>query len=205
MARVIGYIDGFNLYYGLRDRGWTQFLWLDPRKLAESLLSPQDELRAVKYFTARVRGPDRSKRARQTTFLDAINATSDTEIILGKYYTKPKRCFQCGSTWDSYEEKMTDSAIASHLVADAFRDEYDSAFLIGGDTDIVPAIKMVRRWFPAKRIVVWFPPARRNQEVESHCHDAGTITGAHLAASQMPTQITLPSGGPPIIRPSTWR
>ena len=45
------YIDGFNLYYrALKD---TPFRWLDLRKLAETLF-PQDVIRRVCYFTARL-------------------------------------------------------------------------------------------------------------------------------------------------------
>ena len=29
MPRVVTYIDGFNLYFGLRSQGWERFLWLD--------------------------------------------------------------------------------------------------------------------------------------------------------------------------------
>jgi hypothetical protein len=52
--RVITYIDGFNLYYGLKEKGWKRYYWLDIRKLSESLLKPWQELNEVKYFTARI-------------------------------------------------------------------------------------------------------------------------------------------------------
>ena len=28
MNRVIAYIDGYNLYHGLREQGWKRFYWL---------------------------------------------------------------------------------------------------------------------------------------------------------------------------------
>lgn len=202
MSRVIGYIDGFNLYYGLRDRNWKQFYWIDPYKLIQALLAPDDELVAVKYFTARVYDPA-DKRARQTAFLDALKASSQAEIVLGKFYRKPKSCRDCGAKWTGHEEKMTDSAIASHLVADAFRDQFDTAFLVGGDTDIVPAIKMVRRWHPRKRLIVWFPPARRNDAVGDDCHDSGSINGDHLKAALMPDRIEV-AEGVFVERPASW-
>ncbi len=203
MSRVIGYIDGFNLYYGLRDRRWHQFYWIDPHRLIQALLAPTHTLVAVKYFTARVKD-DPAKHARQSAYLDAISVHSQAEVILGRYYRKPVRCRNCAAQWTSYEEKMTDSAIASHLVADAFRDQFDTAFLVGGDTDIVPAIKMVRRWFPGKRFTVWFPPARKNQEVERACDDAGDVNGAHLQYALMPDRVEVRPG---IFaeRPAEWR
>jgi hypothetical protein len=55
--RVVGYIDGFNLYFGIRSKQWDRLLWLDPARLLENLLKPHQSLIAVKYFTARLSGP----------------------------------------------------------------------------------------------------------------------------------------------------
>ena len=202
MQRVIGYIDGFNLYYGLKQRKWHQFYWIDPFALVAALLPPSQQLVGVKYFTARVRQP-KTKRDRQSKFLDAIGAHSQAEIILGKFYRKPRQCRSCHITWTTFEEKMTDCAIASHMVADAFRDEFDAAVLVGGDTDLVPPVKMIRRWFPEKRITAWFPPARKNQAVTDACHDEGNINGDHLAAAVMPDSIEV-AEGVHIERPPQW-
>lgn len=35
MERVIAYVDGYNLYYSLRARGWKRFYWLNIKALAE--------------------------------------------------------------------------------------------------------------------------------------------------------------------------
>jgi hypothetical protein len=51
--RVAVYVDGRNLYYGLKSRGWRRYYWLDLRRLAENLLRPSQRLTAVRYFTAR--------------------------------------------------------------------------------------------------------------------------------------------------------
>jgi hypothetical protein len=40
MERVITYIDGFNLYFGLKSNGWDRFLWLNLRALSQNLLKP---------------------------------------------------------------------------------------------------------------------------------------------------------------------
>ncbi len=82
MQRVIAYIDGFNLYYGLRAAGWRRYNWLNLRRLAENLLLPGQTLAAVRYFSARVRpGPDDpDKPARQQAFLDALGTLPDFHI-----------------------------------------------------------------------------------------------------------------------------
>ena len=57
---VVGYVDGYNVYYGLQSKGWRRFFWLDWRALLSELLEPGEVLAAVKYFTARGRGPQDS-------------------------------------------------------------------------------------------------------------------------------------------------
>ena len=51
--RTIVYIDGFNLYYGLLRRNAAS-KWLDLWKLSRCLVSPNNDILAVKYFTSRV-------------------------------------------------------------------------------------------------------------------------------------------------------
>ena len=58
--RVIAYIDGFNLYFGLKAMGWRRYYWLDLFKLSRNLLKTNQELVAVKYFTARISAGDKS-------------------------------------------------------------------------------------------------------------------------------------------------
>jgi hypothetical protein len=73
--RVAVYVDGFNLYYGLRTRHGRQHLWLDLQALAASLLRPGQVLQRVTYFTARVRdNPDALQR--QADYLDALSSHS---------------------------------------------------------------------------------------------------------------------------------
>nr|MBX2877689.1 NYN domain-containing protein [Saprospiraceae bacterium] len=120
--RVIVYIDGFNLYFGMTSK-FKGIKWLNVRSLAESLLKPHQALCSVKYFTSRVSN-DPPKEHRQSKYLDAIKRT-ETQIIYGHYKSKPKSCFSCGHTWQNNEEKMTDVNIAVHMLVDALDDEYD--------------------------------------------------------------------------------
>ena len=47
MKRVIVYVDGFNLYFGLRSKGWRRHYWLNLVKLAGALLKPDQQLARV--------------------------------------------------------------------------------------------------------------------------------------------------------------
>ncbi len=122
MYRVIVYIDGFNLYYGLREKNWRCYYWLDVHKLANNLLKPNQRLIAIRYFTARIKaGSEKAqqKKKRQNTYLDALGTLPNTNLHFGNYLKKVQRCNRCDSTWFTYEEKMTDVNIAVKLLIDA--------------------------------------------------------------------------------------
>lgn len=82
--RTICYIDGFNLYYGIREIGRRDCYWLDVRAMARQLLAKEQVLSGTKYFTARVSGPRpgdtpekaaerEASRRRQGVFLEALD------------------------------------------------------------------------------------------------------------------------------------
>jgi hypothetical protein len=86
MDRVIAYIDGFNLYYGLREKGWKQFYWLDLQQVAQRLLRHSQTLSATKYFTSVVTAPP-DKNRRQATFLGALSTLAGLTIHYGRLQT----------------------------------------------------------------------------------------------------------------------
>ena len=78
--RTMAYVDGFNLYYGLKSKGWKRYYWLDVWRLAENLMR-HGQLIGVKYFTACVRA-NPPKEARQQAYLGALRAhRPEVEII----------------------------------------------------------------------------------------------------------------------------
>ena len=44
MPRVIAYVDGYNLYHGLKAKNWQRFYWLNIPALAGHLLKPHQAL-----------------------------------------------------------------------------------------------------------------------------------------------------------------
>lgn len=191
--RVITYIDGFNLYFGLREKGWKQFYWLDLPLLAQNLLREGQQLETTKYFTARISGPH-SKQKRQTAFIEALEARGGLSIIYGQYRSEPRECGRCGAVSHHPNEKMTDVNIAVNLLEDAFHDRFDTALLISGDSDQTPPIRAVRRLFPQKRVVVCFPPARFSGELKTAANASFHIGRGTLSKSLLPPQVTKSNG-----------
>ena len=159
MDRVIVYIDGFNLYFGICSKGWRRYLWLDVGKLANDMLIQNQQLVEAKYFTAKVRD-DPPKEQRQSTYLQALTEMGNVKIFYGRYQKKKKSCHTCHSSWHEYEEKMSDVNIVSELLRDAFLNRFDTALLLSADADLHPPIKIIKEEFPQKKIVSVFPPDR---------------------------------------------
>lgn len=202
MERVIVYVDGFNLYFGLMEAGFQEFRWLNVKALAENLLKTGQILCEVKYFTARVaNNPDKQKR--QTNYLEALYE-SGVSIFYGQYQMNSIECRRCGHVWPDANEKMTDVNIATHLLIDAYKDRYDMAMLISGDSDLVPPIKAVHDNFPKKRVFVAFPPKRHNNTVAIVAKGSLIVGRKKLAESQLPEAIQKASDGFILKRPLEW-
>ncbi len=185
--RVVVYIDGFNLYFGMIDAGYSHCKWLDVDKLVRGYLSSNQELVEIKFFTSRIsHSPQKQKR--QTTYLEAVETTG-VKIIYGLYKAKNIECDNCGHSWNISNEKMTDVNIATHLIIDAFQDKYDTAILISGDSDLVPPIRAVHENFPQKSVSVFFPPHRHNNTVATAAKGSQTIGRKKLLDSQFDTEV----------------
>lgn len=154
--RVIVYVDGFNLYFGMLEAGYASFKWLNIRSLVVSLLKTNQELVELKYFTSRVsNNPEKQKR--QIDYLEALE-TERVSIYYGHYQRDSVECKRCGYVWPSFNEKMTDVNIATQMLLDAYQDKYDMAMLISGDSDLVPPIKAIHQNFKTNECLSHFPP-----------------------------------------------
>lgn len=202
MERVIAYIDGFNLYHGLKEKGWRHLYWLNVQKLARNLLRDYQQLVITKYFTAPISGPP-AKRKRQSTFLEALETLPDFEILRGKYQANPEKCPDCGFEYRIPTEKMTDVQIGVEIVSDAFEDKFDVAPLISGDKDLTPAIKAVKERCLNKKIVVAFPPARSSSDLAKVADANFHISKSKLHQSVFPDQVKK-ADGYILQRPSSW-
>ena len=200
--KVIAYIDGFNLYFGMVEAGFDNCKWLDLKKLVQNLLKPSQVLIEIKYFTSRVsHNPDKQKR--QSLYIDALKSTG-VKIIYGNYQDGNIKCLKCGHIWKSAKEKMTDVNIATSIIIDAYKNEYDMAMLISGDTDLVPPIREVHAIFKDKRVMIAFPPKRHNKVLAIVAKGSFTIGRKKLIDSQLNEEIISLSGYK-IIIPSTWK
>jgi len=201
MDNVIAYIDGYNLYFGLREKGWKRFYWLNLKRLAEQFLKPNQILIESKYFTTIVKRPD-DKRRRQQVFLEALQTLSNLSIFYGHFLSDSVTCRRCGHTYTTHHEKMTDVNISVELMKDAFQDRFDLALLISADSDLVSPVRTVQQLFPQKKVIAIFPPGRFSLALKSVSSRILRIGHVELSKSMFPDQVI--KNGIILQRPVSW-
>lgn len=207
MARVIAYVDGYNLYHRRLDG--TPYKWLNLRLLAEYLM-PNDTVLGVRYFTTRAqpRDGDQQQPERQQAYLRALETLGPSySVEFGLFRERKKRLKRVDPPNDwvwvfKTEEKGSDVNLASRLLLDGFRNEFDTALVISNDADLKAPINLVRAEF-SKTVVVAIPgtakqikksalPADRFERILKDC----------LKACQFPDQLQDSVGT--ITKPASW-
>ena len=206
---VIAYIDGYNLYNGMKAKGWDCYYWLDLRRLCLNLLQLLRQqkfingdytLRDVKYFTSKVKGnPKRHKK--QKVYLEALETHCKIVPYYGDTRFYPELCGNCGCEKQIPEEKITDVYLSTEMVADAFNNKYDIALLVSGDIDQLPTVEVIKRNHSAKKIVSVFPPMRTNDNLAAISDGVLHITDNELKDSLLPDEIVKSNGI--VLRPPT--
>jgi uncharacterized LabA/DUF88 family protein len=130
--------------------------------------------------------------------------THSVDAVLGEFKETSVRCKVCHNEFRRWEEKRTDVAIALHLLADAYTDQYDTAYIVSADSDLVPAIRMIHQRFPSKRVRVWFPPGRHSNDIRKSADFARTIPDRLVMHCQLPDPVGL-ADGTLIRKPDKWR
>lgn len=213
-VRVIAYVDGFNLYHGLKQAGFKRYYWLDLPAMVSHLLKPHQKITKVKFFTSRVIGPktlDQSRnalelkasRARQNSYIEALCTNPIVQLIEGKYQEIQRTCKFCNRSWQSNEEKMTDVGIATELLVDAIDDKFDTAILVSGDSDLVPPMRVIRNRLKSKSLIAAFPPNRYSNELAKIVNGVMHINENVLRRSQLPNTLTR-ADGYLLRRPIEW-
>ena len=200
MKKIICYIDGYNLYYGMRSKYGKKYIWLNVQALVENFLKPNMKLIEVKYFTA-ISNSEEGRKERQEIYLKALKKTcSKLSIHYGKFLKKNKKCPHCKEINTIYEEKQTDVNIASHLLRDFYKKEFDHCYLISGDSDLIPPVEIINKEYNIMTIA--FPPDRVSKEMK-HKFNTFNISKQKLRDCQLPLEIKK-DHKVMIKKPSTW-
>ncbi len=201
------YVDGFNLYYGAVRR--TPYKWLDIHKLCCVLL-PQNQIQRVRYFTALVQNTpnDRAKAQRQQTFIRALETLPGLTVHYGSFLASEVTMPLVNPTAQArnahvirMEEKGSDVNLASLLLADAFRCDFEAAVVLSNDSDLVLPIKIVSQELGLP-VGILNPHKRFSVELMKVASSKRKIRKGALQECQLPPTLTDASGT--ITKPHGW-
>jgi uncharacterized LabA/DUF88 family protein len=204
--RAVAFVDGFNLYHAINSSFRVdQFKWINLWTLCEQYIRPPYQLADVLYFSALAHWlPEPKKRHLQ--FIKAQEHYG-VRFIEGRFKNKERRCKRCKKSYWAHEEKETDVNIAIHLVNSAHHDEYDMALLVSGDTDLIPAVRMVKENYPAKLFRVLVPGGKGASAAliqAANLQYALYLEQRHLRSALMPKQIISGGGSVVATRPPEY-
>lgn len=202
MKRAFFFIDGFNFYYSINKPCFYRFKWLNYCKLASILKKADDEIKKILFFTAYAEW-DQSKVARHKILIKALESEG-VETILGRFKSKETRCRNCNWIYKQPIEKQTDVNIAVNLLKFAVKDEFERAYIISGDTDLIPAIRVFRELCPQKEVCIVFPFSRKGEELKTVCDYHIKIKERHLSACILPDPYVL-NDGTQLHCPTSWK
>ena len=203
------YIDGFNLYYRcVKD---TAYRWLDLATISR-LAFPEHSIHRIRYFTARVgrRGGDPQKPQRQQVYLRALETIPNLSIHYGHFLwkeeelplAKPRPEGPTTATVVMVSEKRSDVNLASYLLTDGFRGEYEAAIVVTNDSDFMESIKLVRSVLGRPVYILSPQQEGINRALRKAATSCKAIDPAWLEASQLPDTLTDEHGT--ITKPKGW-
>lgn len=201
------YVDAFNLYYGCL-KG-TPYKWLDLGTLCRLLL-PGYSLNRIRYFTAVVesRPDDPGQQQRQQAYIRALRTIPNLTVHFGSFLTNavrlplavPRPGMPRTVEVLRTEEKGSDVNLATSLLVDGFRGDYEAAVVISNDSDLKAPIEAIRREIGMPVGVVTPNPRVRRSALPGDFYRR--IRQGALAASQFPP--LLRDGHGTIRRPASW-
>jgi hypothetical protein len=191
---TVCYVDGFNLFHGLRDLGTPAYKWLCLRTLAQSYLKPGDVLQRVIYFTAIADwNPDKARRHRK--YIAALEARG-IEVVKSRFQRVDKHCRSYSRYCAFQEEKETDVALACRVLIDATTAVAEKQIIVTADTDQVPLFRHIREQCPKVHLFLAAPPGRlrRAYALRDLAHAYDEIHPQRLGACLLPRNVSDTSG-----------
>ncbi len=190
--RVLAYVDGYNLYHGIKKCDDEKLKWINIKSLCESFCKDGKTLQAVNYYSAFATWLGADVYQRHNALIKALEATG-VHCAISHFKKKPARCPSCKHKWNKHEEKETDVKMSIQMVADAYENKFDCAMIISNDTDFIPAIQKLKEM--NKFIFLLTPPNMTKMSGMIKLSQFWEeITSARIQANLLPDSITLANG-----------
>jgi hypothetical protein len=158
-ARAALYIDGFNLYHAIDDLQQPFLKWSNYWRLGEIIIPKVSEVLVKVVYCTAYYPSDPSKKWRHQQVINA-QKIHGVSVELGHYTHEIMNCRSCNHSWSKPTEKEGDINVAINLIKDAFKNEFDHAYLLTSDSDQAATARMFVREFPEKLLTTVAPPGR---------------------------------------------
>jgi hypothetical protein len=186
-------------------------------------IRPANHIIKLWYFTAHVSARvDPDAPARQRIYLDALETVPEIEARFGKFLAKKRWAGLCVPDLDPAkprakppfqpwpavvriwrtEEKGSDVNLATQLLIDSFKDNYEVAVIITNDTDLIAPIRFATQEM-GKVVGILTPVPNPSPVLTAVASFTRHIREQHLAAAQFPDPLTLKNGKVQT-KPSSW-
>ncbi len=138
--RVAIFIDGSNFYHSVKDTFGMHDNEMDFRKMIDILRNNRLLIGTYYYNAPLDRGYNKKIYHKQQIFFSELRKIPEFRVILCRMrkIKKPDGKFK-------FTVKGDDIYMATDMVSLAYEDAYDTAIIMSGDGDFVPAIKKVQK------------------------------------------------------------
>ena len=134
--RVSIFIDGSNLYHSLKNLGIQR---IDFQKLINRLIGNR-QLVLVFYYNASLDiAMNLETYWKQQKFFGELRKLPYFKVVLCKL-----RKYKKGDKTTAYEVKGDDVHLTVDLISGAYENTFDTAIIVSGDEDFIPALKKVQ-------------------------------------------------------------
>lgn len=184
--RAALYIDGFNLYHPIHERGEPFLKWANLWRLGEIFCGPlRLDLRKVVFCTA-VPKDDEAKSRRHEAF-NASQVAHGVTVVKGHHVRDDT---------GKRSEKQSDINLALTLMMDAEDDVFDWAFLLSADSDQAATGRVFsERHVPKRALIGVAPPSKvPPSKLVPYCIRNFTMGFEHLEECVMPAFVQGRSG-----------
>ncbi|WP_179379048.1 NYN domain-containing protein [Jannaschia marina] len=203
--------------------------WLNPVRLAESLVQHGEAVVGVEMYTAHVSGKiDLEGQQRQALYLQALRTLEpQLRLHVGKFAIKERWVKPTGYpgarpegySWNEplpelveawvAQEKESDVKLAVHLLHHGYQDEFDRAYVVSNDSDLTEAVRLVKEELCKEVVLVPPVPERGGQSapLAGKLREAASVVthirSHHLAECQFPQNV-VKENGRHVTRPREW-
>ena len=181
MERIMVFIDGSNLYHGLKAA--VGHARLDFERFAMELCGSTRRLVHTHYYNVPLRqADDPSGYAGQQKFFAQLRRIPHFTMHLGRLVDRERdeTCPKCGHAYkvEYQTEKGVDVQLAAHMFAHAFDNQYDTSILVSNDGDFAPVVAEIRRLNKGVENAEF--PNRLPSFLSKSCSDTITLSGIFL-------------------------